>query len=314
MKMVKLDFIKGISEGVTTSGEKFIGAVEDKRIEFKPEIKGTLEKDVASMANLNQITYYIIGPTSEGGGKKDYISGFRDVKTEKGDVENKIEKLINPPHFVITPFIIEHEGKQYHQYKIEIWPSRDVCGIPGKTDSEGFLIVKYPRRYDSKTYAMTTAEANRVSQEKKIFRDAAEFFELLQYKVERNEEIIQNGKIFNFLHLPEIFDYPTLGLNEMKAIFNVADIIGENNIHLKGSMTNYRNELPEIRYYHEQYLYSEFDAELSDSYYRGIPGPPRKIDGSKLQNVLRRKRFFPEKVPKKMLQSLNFLEPYTRKR
>ena len=53
--MVDIEFVKSITEGTTIPGEMFIGSVEDKRIEFKPEIKGTLEKDVASMANLNQI-------------------------------------------------------------------------------------------------------------------------------------------------------------------------------------------------------------------------------------------------------------------
>ena len=303
MNRIDLDFIKGIFEDATISGEEFIGAVEDNRIEFKPEIKGTLEKDVASKANLNQITFYIIGPTSEGGGKKDYISGFRDVKTEKGDIENKIEKLINPPHCVITPFIVEHEGTQFHQYKIEIWPSRDVCGIPGKTDSEGFLQVKYPRRYGSKPYPMTTAEANRVSHEKKIFRDAAKFYEMLEFKVEQNRGKIELNKFEHYRYHIDLFDYPVLDMKTKKAIYDVIEILG---LSIRSLIDDFRVylTLERIQHYHREYLLDQWRSDLKSAF-------PPTIDEIKFFYLLRDSNFIMTAIPEKVIQTLSFLEPYT---
>ena len=205
---------------------------------------------------------------------------------------------------MITPFIIDHEGKQYHQYKIEIWPSRDVCGIPGKTDSEGFLQVRYPRRYDSKTYSMTSAEANRISQEKKVFRDAAEFYELLKFKVQENKGKIERGMWEGLRNNPTLFEYPKLDLLMHSSIELLLKMLDLYTGELHTYLYTYRSSLEKIQQLHLLFLRDRWNTSLN-------AGLRFMVDERQFFEIVNSQVFISMNVPEKIIVSLEFLEPYT---
>jgi len=193
--VVLIENIIKISNGEIIPSEILLGAKEEENLEFKPQIRkhNEFEKGIASLANLNHVSYYIVGPVAKGGKSNDYIVDFRDVKTNVDDIEKKIEQLLNFPPYWITPFQVNHKGNKYRQYKIEIWPSKDICGISVGVYDDGILKIDYPKRYGTSTYSMTRSEANRISNEKEIIRRAIDFYDLLKFKVSEFDQIENMG-------------------------------------------------------------------------------------------------------------------------
>jgi len=305
--MVELEFIKNISEGKTYNGTEFISAVETERIEFKPKVKRILEKDVASMANMNHISYYILGMASKGGGKNDFIVSFQNVKTEEADIEAKINRLVNPPPFWITPFFLSHDGTTYQQYKIEIWPSKDVCGVPGRVDEEGFIQIHHYGRCGTKTVPLLRAQANRISEEKKIFVDATKFYELLDFKIFYNRNKIDIQHIDDSLQRYGLFDYPEIELSTIKAISSVAEIQQIDFTPIENIINRYRHELIKLKFFHMEYLHHLWSGRMKDLHKGG------SINLNKVRQEVKGSTFITDNLPSQLLTSLSFLKPYKSK-
>ena len=305
--MVELEFIKSISEGNIYDGTEFIGAVETERIEFKPKVKGTLEKDMSSMANMNHISYYILGMVSKGGGKNDYIKGFQNVKTEMADTEAKIHQLINPPPFWITPFFVSHDEITYQQYKIEIWPSKDICGVPGKAAEDGFIQINHYGRYESKTFLLLRAQSNKIIEEKKIFVDAAKFYELLDFKISYNKNKIGVQNIDGCLQRYGLFDYPEIELDTIKAISSVARIQQIDFAPIENTINRYRHELNKLKFFHMEYLHHRWSGRMKDLHKSG------GINFSKVRQEVKDSAFITDNLPSQLLTSISFLKPYKSK-